>query len=415
MGAPRSMDLKEAQQLVEDLEPKIERLKSLYQQYFMGIEKIPPHVLRKDVERSIFRMRRSKLQNTRLRFKFQQLVQRYNTYDQYWSRIMRQIEKGTFKRDLRRAAKRFGQAEALTIAGRKAQAALKGLDDDEAAPAPEPGPPVYELPDPSGFEIELDLVEDDVPTPPARPAPTAYDQRPVWDPSELYAGSSRPPASTGSPHPAHPLAAPPAEPTRPGNPPPPPSGPRVSHPSHHPVPRTLGRPLPPPAPRPAPGGHHGSAARPPPTRPLAPPPPPPTTGGASGRAPAGQALFGRARPAPAVSGSPPQRSPRTPAEGARPSPPAPRASPPAPRSAQPRAASTGGDGATEAAKTRAVYDAYVAARVRTGRGANVSYDSMRASLERQAAQLRKQHGRNRRVDFEVVERDGKPLIRPVVK
>lgn len=55
------------------------------------------------------------------------------------------------------------------------------------------------------------------------------------------------------------------------------------------------------------------------------------------------------------------------------------------------------------------------ARQRTGKGANVSYDAMRKSLEKQASQLRKRHGSNRKVDFEVVEKDGKPLIRPVVK
>ena len=35
------MELKEYKQTVEDLEPKVERLKALYSQYFMGIEKIP--------------------------------------------------------------------------------------------------------------------------------------------------------------------------------------------------------------------------------------------------------------------------------------------------------------------------------------------------------------------------------------
>ena len=88
------MDLKEYMNTVEALEPKVERLKALYQQYFMGIEKIPPHVLKKEVDRTIWRLRRIRLQNTQARFKFQQIIQRYNTYNQYWQRILREIEKG---------------------------------------------------------------------------------------------------------------------------------------------------------------------------------------------------------------------------------------------------------------------------------------------------------------------------------
>ena len=37
--------------LVDELDLRVERLRVLYDQYFMGIEKIPPEVLKKDVER----------------------------------------------------------------------------------------------------------------------------------------------------------------------------------------------------------------------------------------------------------------------------------------------------------------------------------------------------------------------------
>ena len=38
------------------------------------------------------------------------IIQRYNTFQQYWQRICREIENGTYKRDLGRAAERFGAA-----------------------------------------------------------------------------------------------------------------------------------------------------------------------------------------------------------------------------------------------------------------------------------------------------------------
>ena len=49
-----------------------------------------------------------------------------------------------------------------------------------------------------------------------------------------------------------------------------------------------------------------------------------------------------------------------------------------------------------------------------GRGA-VSYEGLAKSLRDVEAKLRAQHGSNRRVDFEVVLKDGKPVVKPVVR
>src|SRR5262245_18942676 len=85
----------------------------------MGLEKIEPQIPRKDVNRRIWVLRREQIRNSGMRFKFQMLVQRYNTFQQYWGRITREIEKGTYRRDVLRAAKRIGEKEALTIIGKK--------------------------------------------------------------------------------------------------------------------------------------------------------------------------------------------------------------------------------------------------------------------------------------------------------
>ena len=134
------------QQEVEELELKVERLKALYQQFFMGIEKIPPDVLKKEVDRTIWRLRREQLRGTRLLFKFQQIVQRYNTYQNYWARILRQMESGTYQRDVMRAARRFGANEVLTIAGRRAQRILRRMDDEASSAPPESGPRSWRAP-----------------------------------------------------------------------------------------------------------------------------------------------------------------------------------------------------------------------------------------------------------------------------
>src|SRR6185436_16446746 len=109
----------EIEKALDDLETRIERLRALYEQYFMGIEKLEPQIPRKDVERRIHLLRKEQIRNTALRFKFQMLIQRYNTLQQYWARVTREIESGTYRRDVLRAAARFGEKEALTILGKK--------------------------------------------------------------------------------------------------------------------------------------------------------------------------------------------------------------------------------------------------------------------------------------------------------
>ncbi|MEO8876826.1 MAG: hypothetical protein ABI461_14630, partial [Polyangiaceae bacterium] len=97
------MEQSQIEELVAELETRVDRLRSLYEQYFMGIEKMEPLVPKKDVERRFQTMRREQIRNTALRFRFQMVLQKYNTYQSYWMRIMRQIEDGTYKRDVLRA------------------------------------------------------------------------------------------------------------------------------------------------------------------------------------------------------------------------------------------------------------------------------------------------------------------------
>lgn len=81
-----------------DLAGRIERLRVLYQQYFMGMERIPPLVQREQLER---RVRESTLNDARRaanKFRFQSLVQRLRTYEVYWDRLQRDIEEGRVER-----------------------------------------------------------------------------------------------------------------------------------------------------------------------------------------------------------------------------------------------------------------------------------------------------------------------------
>jgi hypothetical protein len=122
-------------QELDELEIRLERLRSLYEQYFLGLEKIEPAVVRKDVDRRIWILRREKFRNTAKRFKFQTIIQRYNTYQQYWQRICREIENGTYKRHLLRAEKRLG-SEPMTIAAKRRLGAYARHKRSETPPPP---------------------------------------------------------------------------------------------------------------------------------------------------------------------------------------------------------------------------------------------------------------------------------------
>lgn len=97
------MDSDELEIAINELETRVERLRALYEQYFLGIERLEPTVPRKDVDRRIWQLRREKIRNTAKRFRLQTIIQRYNTFQQYWQRICREIERGTYRRHVLRA------------------------------------------------------------------------------------------------------------------------------------------------------------------------------------------------------------------------------------------------------------------------------------------------------------------------
>ncbi len=106
---PRTKDpIKELETALSELDERVDRLRGLYEQYFLGFEKSEPRILRSDVDRRLAQLRKTPMKNTALRFRFNVVAQKFTTYSMYWARICRQIEDGTYKRHLTRAAKKFG-------------------------------------------------------------------------------------------------------------------------------------------------------------------------------------------------------------------------------------------------------------------------------------------------------------------
>jgi hypothetical protein len=100
------MTPKEFETTLSDAEVQLSRLKFLYEQWFQGIERIEPLIPRKQFDRMLHLLQKEQPRNTSLRFRFHTLIQRYTTLQTYWRRVARQIEEGTYRRDLLRVRRR---------------------------------------------------------------------------------------------------------------------------------------------------------------------------------------------------------------------------------------------------------------------------------------------------------------------
>ncbi len=451
------MDATELEQALAEIEEKLEKLRVLYDQYFMGLERFEPVRKREDLERRIKVLRRENIRNTAQRFRFQQSVQRLNTFAQYWTRILREIEKGTYKRDLAKAARRFGDAslgkKKLTTADIE-RAALTGagpsdepeeldsswleadeedeLDEDTspfrraemeaaiaaAAPKVVPGAvpkgPLGATPAVAPAAVRAPGVvapaaapapaaAASVPAPARRPAAAKLD---LDDDDELFAGLD----TSGASRPVAPAAAKPAS-SPVARPAVPPSSPSASAPGSTP---SVPAPRPPMpsvggVPRPPMPSVPGGLPRPPmPSVPAPagglPRPPQPSAPGSVPRPP--QPSMPQVASSAVVPGSPgsspgPERGPR----------PEPR---PAAARPEPRPSASRDDGLQDA-RIRDIYDRYVEARRRTNEPTgSLTLDGLSKSLRDSIPKLQQKHG-GRVVDFEVVIKDGKTVLKPVVK
>jgi hypothetical protein len=361
------LELKEIEIHINELELRLDRLRALYDQYFMGYEKLEPQTPRKDIERRFHMLRKENFRNTALRFRLNVAIQKYSTYQSYWQRICRQIEEGTYKRHIQKAKAKF--AEGGIGRGRKRDADLDidvdvdlaeldemtddeflsklhdddtsaGADDDDGVDTVRPPPGQSE----PGFPFEAALRS---PRPFHDPAPRwdeAPGTQPNYDPSEHYPSSAAPYSLSADTQ------------------------------------RQAFRPT--------------SEASPPRLRdsPATDPAPPPFPMSEPPRVPQIRQIRPRESLAPAV----PARSSSLPV-------------------GRPAVAPKANPGELSEDRIRQIYAQYV--REKRSRGestATTTFESVARSLRTSSEKLRGQHG-GRDVDFEVAEKDGRTILRPIVK
>ena len=110
----KTLSNEEIEASVEELSRKLEILRVRYEQYFIGVEKVAPSVMRMEVVRLMRDLEQLKIKNTAIKFKLRTVVQKFTSYSTYWNRTLREIEDGTYKRHVDKAKR---EAERLQKAG----------------------------------------------------------------------------------------------------------------------------------------------------------------------------------------------------------------------------------------------------------------------------------------------------------
>ncbi len=89
---------------VAELEDRIEKIKHAYDVYFAGLDHIDPSDKKIRIRQIIAKLHEMHIKNPAVRFRFQSLVGRFVSLNQYWTRIQREIEEGRFQRSMFRSA-----------------------------------------------------------------------------------------------------------------------------------------------------------------------------------------------------------------------------------------------------------------------------------------------------------------------
>lgn len=118
---------------LDRLEEALKELRHTYEKYFAGVERLEPLKDREQVKKRLLRLLGEHSKNTARRFRLQSLQATLVTYEQYWNRVTRQIEEGTFKRDRLRAERLLREQKAAELAVATAEAVEPDVPSDRPA------------------------------------------------------------------------------------------------------------------------------------------------------------------------------------------------------------------------------------------------------------------------------------------
>jgi hypothetical protein len=88
---------------IDEIDEAMSTLQVLYEKYFLGIDRRPPEQERKRVSTRMRELRTTMVKNTALKFRIQTLFANLISFERMWDRTLREMEEGTYKRDVFKA------------------------------------------------------------------------------------------------------------------------------------------------------------------------------------------------------------------------------------------------------------------------------------------------------------------------
>lgn len=88
-----------SEEVLDKLDFDVDGLRVKFEQYFMGSLKRMPENDRTAIQYRLRRMANLQTSNYAVKYQFQQIVAKFNSYNQYWNRIIQKIESGQISRD----------------------------------------------------------------------------------------------------------------------------------------------------------------------------------------------------------------------------------------------------------------------------------------------------------------------------
>lgn len=86
-----------------ELEGQLEAIKARYEQFFLGLTRLPPRDDHAAFRAAMNQFAQASTRNTSVRFRAQSLQNRLLSYERMWQRVCREIEEGTWRKDLYKA------------------------------------------------------------------------------------------------------------------------------------------------------------------------------------------------------------------------------------------------------------------------------------------------------------------------
>ena len=88
---------------LDEAEEALQNLQILYEKYFLGIDRKAPDQERKRISVRLRELKSTFVKNTGLKFRIQSLWAKLISMERMWDRTLREIEEGTYKRDVFKA------------------------------------------------------------------------------------------------------------------------------------------------------------------------------------------------------------------------------------------------------------------------------------------------------------------------